>query len=91
MLKGQWKGANQALTYIIFKRDIALFREKYPELEIIYHTPLGNYIRYIVSGGLNFKPLLPYWLKYLVKLFEYFLYPFKRYFALHHIIVLRKK
>ena len=85
-------GANQALSYIVFKRDFELFSKKHPELEIVSLKPLNNYLRYIVAGGLNFKPLLPYrGVKYVVKFIEILLFPFKKLFALHYIIVIKKK
>jgi SAM-dependent methyltransferase len=90
-VSGPMKGANQALSYIVFKRDLKIFTEKYPELEVVFHKPLNNHIRYIVAGGLNFKPLLPYGLRFLVKFSEIILYPFRFLFSLHQIIVIKKK
>lgn len=84
------QGANQALSYIIFKRDQKIFREKHPSLEIIKNKPLSNYLRYILSGGLNFKQLGPQFLSPLIKSLEYILLPFIKIFALHHIIIIRK-
>jgi SAM-dependent methyltransferase len=83
-------GANQALSYIVFKRDYKIFVLKYPGLEIVYHKPLGNYIRYLLSGGLNFRSLLPGWSSPVLKFFEFCISPLNRYFGLHHVIVIRK-
>jgi SAM-dependent methyltransferase len=91
-MSGPSIGANQALSYIVFKRDFELFSSKHPELKIVYEKSLNNYLRYIVAGGLNFKPLLPYrGFKYLLKFMELLLMPFRRYLALHNIIVIKKK
>lgn len=85
------KGPNQALSYIVFKRDYALFAKKYPDLEIVYTSKFNNYIRYLVSGGLNFKPLLPKYFIPMLKAIEFILKPVSHLFALHHLIVIRKK
>lgn len=84
-------GANQALTYIVFKRDRKIFAEKFPELEIVCMKPLTNYLSYILSGGVNFVQLVPNSLSFLVRAAEFFLFPMSRLFALHHLIVIRKK
>lgn len=95
----QWKdeenlvmsGANQALSYIVFNRDKGKFNELFPGLEIVYQRPMRNYLRYLISGGLNFRSLLPGWLSPLIKLVEFVLRPLNKIIALHHIIVIRKR
>lgn len=55
---GPLSGANGALPWIIFERDKDRFCREFPSLEIediSYHTPL----RYLLSGGLSFKSLVP--------------------------------
>ena len=84
-------GANQALSYIVFKRDIQKFNKLYPELEIVYEKPLNNYLRYLLSGGLNYRSLLPYQYSPILKGLELFLLPFNRLLALHYILVIKKK
>ena len=88
---GAMKGANQALSYIIFQRDRKIYENKFPELEIVYENVLGNYVRYLISGGLNFKPLLPPFLFPLLKFCENLFSPLRFVFGLFHIYVLRKK
>lgn len=83
-------GANQALSYIVFNRDRELFEQKFPNLKIIYKKPLHNYIRYLISGGLNFKPLLPDMTIPLIKMIELMLMPFDNILALYQVIVLKK-
>jgi len=87
---GPMNGANQALSYIIFVRDRAEFMRKYPALEIIYQAPIGNYLKYLFSGGLNFRQLLPDHFINSIGWAEKVLCPFNRWIALHHVIVLRK-
>jgi SAM-dependent methyltransferase len=84
-------GANQALSYIVFKRDVEKFQRQFPQLEICYQKPLNNYVRYLLSGGLNFRSLLPGWSSPLLKGLEFVLRPVNRLIALHHIVVIKKK
>lgn len=88
---GPMNGANQALSYIIFVRDRKVFELKYPDLEIVHQEICGNYPRYLISGGLNFRQLLPDALIPLIKVAEKLLYPLRRVLALHHIVVIRRK
>jgi len=88
---GFMNGANQALSYIVFIRDKKKFEERYPNLEIIVQKPLNNYIRYVLSGGLNFRQILPSFFSPVIKFFEFIFMPFNSVFALHHILVIRKK
>lgn len=57
---GPLSGSNQALPYIYFERDREKFEKQFPLLKINrvkYHTPL----RYLVSGGVSMKALVPSW------------------------------
>jgi SAM-dependent methyltransferase len=89
-MTGPMSGANQALSYIVFDRDRTLFRRKYPLLEIVHQAPLTNYLRYLLSGGLNFRQLVPDRLFPVLKLLEGALQPARKILALHHVIVIRK-
>jgi hypothetical protein len=83
------ENANQALSYIYFNRDKERFIQEFQDYEILEDSlliPFG--LRYIASGGLNFRQLLPDFmfnsvLKFLDKRFTFF--------AVHWIIILRKK
>jgi SAM-dependent methyltransferase len=88
---GPMTGANQALSYIVFFRDLDKFLFENANLEIAHTTILNNYLRYLFSGGLNFKQLVPAWIEKPIKTIEFLLQPINKLFALHHIIVLRKK
>lgn len=55
---GPLSGANGALAWIVFERDNKLFAEEFPKLKIVfvgYHTPF----RYLISGGVSYKQLMP--------------------------------
>lgn len=88
---GPMNGANQALSYLVFVRDRKVFELKHPTLEIVHQEVCENYPRYLISGGLNFRQLLPDSLIPLIKVTEKLLSPLKRVLALHHIVVIRKK
>ncbi len=87
---GPLRGANQALSYIVFARDRDKFNAKYRDLQILSEFPLNNYLRYLGSGGLNFRNLLPALLVPVARLCEIALIPMSRILALHHVIVVRK-
>lgn len=87
---GPMCGANQALSYIVFIRDRDDFHRAHPTLKIVHQELCSNYLRYILSGGLNFRQLVPNWVVPLVSVIEFALKPFNRWLALHHIVVLRK-
>lgn len=84
-------GANQAASYLVFVRDRARFASLFPDLELVHAEPLGNCLRYLLSGGLNFRPLVPAGAARPLKLVEALLTPLRPVLALHHVIVLRKR
>ena len=83
-------GANQALSYIVFIRDRKEYERKHPTLQIVHQELAGNYLRYLLSGGLNFRQILPDAFAGIIELCERFISPLNRWIALHHIIVIRK-
>lgn len=87
---GPMLDANQALSFIVFDRDYETFRSKFPEFELVSTEIRGNYLRYILSGGLNFKSLTPSWMEPVLTFLEGGLSPFRRLFGIHHIIFIRK-
>jgi SAM-dependent methyltransferase len=84
-------GANQAASYLVFVRDRARFSALFPDLEIVHLEPLGNYLRYLLSGGLNFRPLVPPGAAGALTLVETLLIPLRHVLALHQVIVIRKR
>jgi SAM-dependent methyltransferase len=84
-------GANQALSYIVFIRDRLKFEKDFQNLEIVMIYPLNNYLRYLLSGGINFIQLAPNFLIPTLKGVEKFLSPLNKIFALHYLVVIRKK
>src|SRR6185295_17260455 len=80
---GPMNGANQALSYIVFRRDRAEFERRYPRLKIVHEEPCRNYIKYLLSGGLNFRQLWPDRGVPVVNLTQAALRPLDRWLALH--------
>ncbi len=56
--QGRLTIANMAMPYIIFKRDVGLFRQKFKNLKIISIT-YHDFLRYTFSGGLSYRPFIP--------------------------------
>ena len=87
---GPMNGANQALSHIVFKRDRDRFEASHPALKIVHMEPCRNYLKYLASGGLNFRQLCPHAAAPLVNGLQWLARPLDRWLALHHVIVLRK-
>lgn len=88
--RGPMSGANQALSYIVFKRDRERFERTYPGLAIVASKPLTNYVRYLASGGLNFRQLVPDATIGVLRTLERLAAPLSRWLALHHVVVLKR-
>ena len=88
---GPMAGANQALSYVVLVRDARRFASRFPELRIVERRPLTNWLRYLLSGGLNFRTLAPVRSDPVLRGMETVLSPAARWLALHHLIVLRKR
>jgi len=83
--------ANQALSYIIFKRDRVIFENENPNLNIIHNERINDSFSHIFSGGINYKQLVPGPLIVIPKILDYLSKPFSKWLSLHQIIVLKKK
>ncbi|VVB60835.1 Uncharacterised protein [uncultured archaeon] len=79
-----------ALPWIIFFRDAKQFSHDFQELEILYkeaHTPF----RYLLSGGVSMKQLVPSFSYGFFKSVEHALRPFNNTIGCFCTIVVRKK
>ena len=96
--KGKWtleeagplSQGNGAIPWIIFCRDRMIFEREFPSLRIISmrnHTPL----RYLLSGGLTLRQLVPSFTYSAVKAVEYFLYPLNNLLGMFQTIELQKQ
>jgi SAM-dependent methyltransferase len=87
---GPLSGANGALPWIVFDRDRGRFEKEFPQLEIKVlkvHTPF----RYLLSGGLSFRQLLPSSMYPVVKGLEWLLTPLNPFIGMFMSINLEKK
>ena len=57
---GPLSGANGALPWIVFERDHNIFAERFPEWEI-QSIRLNLPLRYLLSGGVSLRALMPGW------------------------------
>lgn len=57
---GHLSAANGALPWIVFERDRAIFESEFPEFQIQTIQPIMPF-RYLVSGGVSMRPLMPSW------------------------------
>jgi SAM-dependent methyltransferase len=88
---GAMSGANQALGYVVFHRDLEKFRGEHPGLELVHKEVLNNYFSYLISGGINFRQLLPDWAFGAVRLVERMTSPMRGFFGIHQVVVIRKR
>lgn len=87
---GNMSGSNQALSYLMLKRDREKFDKMFPNLKVVYDKPF-NCMRYIATGGVWLKPKLPSFMFTVLKYLEKFFSPLMYIFGIHHIFVLRKE
>ncbi|WP_023649000.1 methyltransferase domain-containing protein [Candidatus Pelagibacter ubique] len=88
---GPLANANQALAHNIFVRDIEIFKKKYGQrLDIIHQQYEINGLRYLFSGGLNFKQFLPSFLNSFLKMVEALCSPLAKYWTPYKMIVIKK-
>ena len=80
---------NGAIPWIIFSRDRKIFENEFPSLKIVRicnHTPL----RYLLSGGLTFRQLMPAFSYPLIKAIEYALSPINNLLGMFQTIELER-
>jgi SAM-dependent methyltransferase len=84
--------ANQALAYIVFERDLDQFKEKYGQrIEIVHRRYCLNTLRYMFSGGLNYRQLLPSASEPILKVLESIGRPLARFWTIQEVIVIRRR
>ncbi len=87
---GPLSGANGALPWIIFKRDRSLFEQEFPGWKI-QMIKLGMPFRYLVSGGVSLRSLMPGWAFVFWHTLEKALRPWMQNLAMFAQIVLQRK
>ena len=97
-INGRWNdashhamiGANQALSYLVFVRDRKKFERENPGFRIIETVTISSGLRYILTGGLNFRRIAPKFVFPALAKLEKRL-TVVNFFAIHWLIVLEKK
>lgn len=86
---GPLSGANGALPWIIFQRDRELFEHDFPQWKLEIIRPMMPF-RYLVSGGVSLRPLMPLWSYPLWSGLEKLLMPWMDSWAMFAQITLRR-
>jgi hypothetical protein len=86
---GPLSGANGALPWIVFERDRAQFAREFPAWEI-HRIEVGMPFRYLVSGGISMRSLMPNWSFALWRKLEDTLEPWMRTLGMFARITLRR-
>ncbi|MEK7480983.1 MAG: class I SAM-dependent methyltransferase [Patescibacteria group bacterium] len=88
--EGLLSRANGALSWIIFSRDKAIFAKEFPSLVVRAVTPHTPF-RYLISGGVSMRQLLPSFCYPLIKGLEILLAPFNAYLGMFVTVEVEKK
>jgi SAM-dependent methyltransferase len=86
---GPLSGANGALPWMVFERDRSVFEMEFPNLGIDRIEPMMPF-RYLVSGGVSLRSLMPSSATGLWKLIEKKFAPWMRHWAMFALIVVRR-
>jgi len=86
---GPLSGANGALPWIIFQRDLALFRQEFPQWRV-KSIESGMPFGYLLSGGVSLRSFAPASLFGLVRRLEKVLDPWMNHLAMFSRVVLEK-
>ena len=81
--------SNQAIPWIIFDRDREKFTHEFPDLKIREISPM-NPLRYLASGGVSMKTLIPSSLNNFMEKIENSVFQNNQFWGLFAIIVLEK-
>jgi SAM-dependent methyltransferase len=87
---GPLSGANNALPWILFERDRSEFALEFPEWKIERIVPTMPF-RYLLSGGVTLRGLMPGWSFPLWRALEGTLNPLRHQLAMFAYIVLRRR
>ncbi|MCX7003787.1 MAG: methyltransferase domain-containing protein [bacterium] len=66
---GPLSGANGALPWLIWQRDLAQFQKEFPAWHLEQITPLMP-LAYLLSGGVSLRALMPGWIYRVVRAIE---------------------
>ena len=84
---GPLSGANSALPWILFERDRDRFEQEFPQWEV-REIQLIMPFRYLVSGGVSLRSLMPGWSFGLWRALEKVLLPWMDQWAMFALVTL---
>jgi hypothetical protein len=87
---GPLSGANGALPWIVLRRDRDRFDAGWPELTVDHLTPIMPF-RYLISGGVSLRALMPSWTTGLWRGAERLLEPVSDVLGMFVFAVVRKR
>ncbi|HTK16571.1 MAG TPA: class I SAM-dependent methyltransferase [Acidimicrobiia bacterium] len=82
--------SNQAMSYLLLQRDRSMFEREFPALEVIELGAFGG-PSYVLTGGIWKQKLLPDRALARLSAFEDAHTAWRRFLALHHLFVLRRR
>lgn len=87
---GRLSNANQAIPYIIFERDLKIFKEKFNGFSLIKKYKFKP-IHYVLSGGFSYEPIFnnKLFLK-IIRIIEFILSLFNNFLGLFMFIKIKK-
>lgn len=87
--RGPLSGANGALPWILFERDRTQFEQEFPQWQIQMIKPMMPF-RYLISGGVSMRNLMPGWTFSSWRRLEWLFQPWMNHWAMFAQIVLSK-
>ncbi len=87
---GPLSGSNQALPWIIFERDRVKFDREFSQLKVLKIHPMMPF-RYLMSGGVSLRSLMPGWSTGFWKWVENQINPFMKNWGMFVLIVVEKQ
>jgi SAM-dependent methyltransferase len=81
--------SNQALSWLVFVRDLEKFNREFPKLKVERFAWLP-WITYLAAGGVTMRNVIPGPVIPLLHALEWLFRPLRPLFALHWLIILRK-
>lgn len=88
--QGRLSSGNGALPWIVFRRDEARTRKEFPALEVKEMKPFLPF-RYLLSGGVSIRQLVPSWTYPFIKGIEWLLTPLNGWLGMFYIIEIEKR
>jgi len=82
--------SNQALSWMIFERDLDRFQKEFPRLRLERKGWLP-WLTYLLAGGVTMRNLVPRFLTPILTLAERISVPLRPFLALHWILIVRKR